>query len=76
METDYDRPMTPEQASEWLQLEKFGYKTDTLFHWVEEGRLGHIKIGHKVAFLREHLVEFVRRGMSGTSAQNKLKKIR
>lgn len=75
MDKDHDQPMTPEEAAAWLKLDKLGYDVETLKRWAKENLIESIHIGHRVAFLREHLVRFVRKGAPTDSARAKLKKI-
>lgn len=75
-EIDREQPMTPEEAAEWLRLDKFGYDVDLLRQWARENRIESIRIGHRLAFLRKHLVRFLDRGIpEETPARGKLKKV-
>jgi predicted site-specific integrase-resolvase len=62
MDFDPDQPLSPEEAADWLKLPALGYDVATLLRWAKDGEIECIHIGKKVAFLREHLVRFVRRG--------------
>lgn len=51
-DADPDRPMTPDEAAEWLRLRELGYSdgAGTLRRWAADGTIGKLKIGDKVAF--------------------------
>ena len=68
-DADEDRPLTVEQAAEWLQLTQQGYDSPcaTLRDWAARGRIDKAKLGNRVVFtlriLRTHV-----RGSAGGDA--------